>query len=100
MAFHAHPNPASNVLTIDLIQQIDLTQQKATDVSKSRTVSNAAYDIRLYDGMGNIVRRQQQVKSGKVQFDVSRLPEGTYYLHVYDGIRKEPHMHQIVVERK
>jgi hypothetical protein len=34
-----------------------------------------------------------------VQFNVSNLPVGIYYLHVYDGVNSKPEIHKIVVER-
>ena len=83
-----HPNPADDILTIDLTPQ-----------TLSGTTPNLTYDVRLYDASGNIVRRQQQVKAGEVKFNVFNLPEGTYYLHIYDGVNKTPQMHQIVVKR-
>jgi len=52
----------------------------------------------MYDGQGIMVR-QASAKDGTVQFNVSNLPPGTYYLHVYDGVSREPEVHQIVVER-
>ena len=57
-----------------------------------------AFDIRLYDAQGNILRRAQN-KGGSVQFNVANLPEGIYYLHIYDGIDDKPSIKQIVVER-
>jgi hypothetical protein len=55
------------------------------------------YDIRLYDGMGNLLRNSQ-TKGGTIQFNVSALPDGIYYLHIYDGVNVKPEMQQIVVE--
>ena len=55
------------------------------------------YDLRLYDGQGNLLR-QQKTKGSTVQFNVSALPNGIYYLHIYDGVSDTPEMRQIVVE--
>ena len=76
-----YPNPTSDILTME----IGVESTKAT------------YDIRLYDGQGNLLR-QQKTKGGTVQFNVSALPNGIYYLHVYDGVSDTPEMRQIVVE--
>ena len=84
----AYPNPASDILNVEI-----------GSAAKSNVQSTStAYDIRLYDGQGNIVRRVQN-KGGSVQFNVGNLPTGIYYLHIYDGINKNPEMQQIVVER-
>ena len=37
-------------------------------------------------------------KGGSVQFDVSHLHNGTYYLHVYDGVSDKPEIRQIIVK--
>ena len=53
--------------------------------------------VRLYDGQGNQLR-QQTAKGGTVQFNVSNLPYGIYYLHIYDGVNSKPEIQQIMVE--
>ena len=80
------PNPVSGILTVEIE---DLT---ATGRSSSIT------DIRLYDWQGNLQRRAT-TQDTAVQFNVSTLPVGIYYLHVYDGVSETPHVQQIVVER-
>ena len=96
----AYPNPASNTLNIEIDQaayaQAKSLEQTTTDAKQLK--QDPAFDIRLYDGQGNIVRRVQN-KGGNEQFNVSDLPTGIYYLHVYDGISEKPEMQQIVVER-
>jgi hypothetical protein len=89
----AYPNPATSVLNIE----IDLTLAKAPGQAKAASRQAPAYDIRLYDGQGNLLR-QQKTGSGTVQFNVSNLTNGIYYLHVYDGVSAKPDMQQIVVE--
>jgi hypothetical protein len=59
--------------------------------------ANLTYDVRLYDGQGNLLRNATN-KGGTVQFNVSALPDGIYYLHIYDGINSTPEMQQIVVQ--
>ena len=46
----------------------------------------------------NNLLRQQKTKGGTVEFNVSGLTDGVYYLHVYDGVSETPEMRQIVVE--
>jgi len=43
--------------------------------------------------------RNAKNKGGSVQFDISSLLDGIYYLHVYDEISGIPEMLQIMVER-
>ena len=96
----AYPNPASNTLNIEIDQeaytQAKSLEQTATDAKQLK--KEPAYDFRLYDKQGNIVLRAQN-KGGTVQFNVSNLPAGIYYLHVYDGISEKPEIQQIMVER-
>ena len=80
-----YPNPVGDVLYIEFDQP-----------SSSRTQIN--YDIRLYDGHGNMLR-QSFSKGGIVQFDVTTIPPGIYYLHIYDGVSEKPGIQQIMVER-
>ena len=81
----AYPNPVNDVLSIEL------------DSQSVSNVQNPTFDVRLYDGQGNIVR-QQSNKGGTVQFNVSSLPDGIYYLHIYDGVSSAPEIQQIVVQ--
>ena len=55
-------------------------------------------NIRLYDRQGNLLR-QQKTNGGTVQFNVSDLPYGVYYLHVYDGVNENPEMRLVIVEQ-
>ena len=82
------PNPVSDMLNIE-IDAIAATMVQGR---------NLVYDIRLYDDQGNLLR-QTTSKGGAVQFNVSGLPVGIYYLHIYDGVNNTPDMQQIVVER-
>jgi len=82
-----YPNPAEDVLYVEI---------ENTESERSQD-SSLIYDIRLYDGQGNLLR-QSSSKGGTVQFNLSDLPNGIYYLHTYDGVSKNPYMQQIVVE--
>ena len=87
--FKVYPNPTGDVLNVEM----------DTGVTQARSLNTGTtYDIRLYDGQGNLLR-QDFTKGGTIQFDVSVLPEGIYYLHVYDGVNPTPQMQQVVVER-
>jgi len=100
-----HPNPVSNVLTIDLTQvetpeaftSTPLSDRvRASTSASTRANTNEVFNIRLFNAQGMIVR-QQRTSAATIQFDVSNLPEGTYYLHIEHG--GEIEKHQIIVQR-
>jgi hypothetical protein len=88
----SYPNPTSDVINIDLLSQ---TNEEAT-FARARTIT--IYDIRLYNSHGNIVR-QTTTTGDNIQFNVSNLPAGIYYLHIYDGTNETPEIQQIVIDR-
>jgi len=88
----SYPNPVSDILYIDIEQYMI---ENANVVGRSQQTPN--YDIRLYDGQGNLLR-QTFAQDGSVQFNVSNLSNGVYYLHIYNGVRKTPEMQQIIVQ--
>jgi hypothetical protein len=90
-----YPNPASNILNIEIDAQVQ-SSAPATTAGK-QLKQEKSYDLRLYDGQGALLR-QQKAKGGTVQFNVANLPDGVYYLHIYDGSGNRPEMRQIVVE--
>jgi hypothetical protein len=97
--YSTYPNPASDVLNIEIDVQA-ATQARVRQINSSGSKplkTDPDYDIRLYDGQGNLLR-QQDTKGGTVQFDVTNLSNGIYYLHVYDGVNRKPEIRQIVVE--
>ena len=81
---NVYPNPVLDVLYIELDPP-------------SRSKTQITYDVRLLDVQGNLLR-QTFTKGGTVEFNVSTLPDGVYYLHIYDGVSEKPEMHQIMVE--
>jgi len=86
-----YPNPTSGLLNIEIdasAHTLDLQSKSITTVP--------AYDVRLYDGQGNL-QRQASTKGGNVQFDLSNLSNGIYYLLVQDG-ESIPATRQVVVE--
>lgn len=82
----AYPNPASDILNIDV-----------GSTSNAKT-QNLTYDIRLYNAMGSMMRQTGNRGSGTVQIDVSNLPNGTYLLHIYDGVSGTPEVQRIIVK--
>ena len=94
-----YPNPVSDILTIEIDEEA-FAQEKANQQSNANVVPvkiENTYDIRLYDGQGNLLR-QTSTKGSTVQFNVSALPNGVYYLHIYDGVNNTPEIQQIMVE--
>ncbi len=95
----AYPNPASNILNIEIDAQA-IAQAKALQPATTggkQFKINPTYDVRLYDNQGNLLRNAK-TKGGSVQFNVANLLNGIYYLHIYDGVSKKPQMRQIIVE--
>ena len=94
-----YPNPVSDILTIEIdaesFTQSGAFEQPLTDGKPFKT--DPVFDLRLYDGQGNLLRKAK-TKGGTVEFNVSNLPDGIYYLHVYDGVNSTPVMKQIMVE--
>ena len=82
-----YPNPVDDILYVEVGSNADPNARNAAP----------AYDIRLYDGRG-IQVLQKSANGGTIQLDVSRLPDGIYYLHIYDGVSSTPEMHQIIVK--
>ena len=83
-----YPNPVSDMLHIDV----------SPVVNANTRGTNLVFDIRLYNAMGSQLR-QAGISSGALtQIDVSNLPNGNYYLHIYDGVSSTPDIHQIIVK--
>ena len=83
----AWPTPTSDILYVEIDTDTDARAQSIT-----------AFDIRLYNEQGNLLRQTTTARDSKAEFNLSNLPNGTYYLHVYDGISKTPEKRQIIVE--
>lgn len=73
-AIKVYPNPATDVLTIEM--------------PNTNNATNA--DVRLYNAMGQIVVEQSATygTGATVQLDVAKLPQGVYYLSVNAGAYK------------
>ena len=86
-----YPNPTGGTLYIDI--DAAAAQDKLPPIVRN----NLAFDVRLYDGHGAMLRNAK-TNGGKIEFNVENLPNGTYYLHVYDGVSSKPEMQQIIVQ--
>jgi hypothetical protein len=59
--------------------------------------SSPVFDVRLYNNAGSIVR--QSTTQNNIQLNVSNLPGGFYYLHVYDGANNsKPAIKRILIK--
>jgi hypothetical protein len=76
----------SDILYIDL-EKFVRTQNKTAD----------SYDIRLYSSLGQL-SRQAKALGGTVEFNVSNLTAGIYFLHICAGSASKPETHKIIVK--
>ena len=90
-----YPNPANDVLSIEIDETLAAQMRSAQLGAQSAKVA-PTYNIRLYNIMGNLVRNVK-TKDAKVELDVSKLPNGFYFLHVYDGIIPTPEIHKVII---
>jgi hypothetical protein len=88
--FRVYPNPVSDIIHIEIDQDA---------ITRAQSLQSGAptFDIRLYDGYGNLLRQATNQGSSTVQINVSNLPNDIYYLHIYDGTNNVPEMRQIMV---
>ena len=89
----AYPNPASTLLTVEVLDDYD-----SLDLSSEASRSSAAlsFEIRLYDNKGYLVR-QINTKDRVTQINTSDLPNGNYFLHIYEDGNDKPDIHQIII---
>ena len=99
--FSYYLNPASDVLIVNINEEAVSSVQSlmsAGSIQSDRSVPDPTFDILLYDSRGNRVRRASS-KGGDTEFDVANLPEGIYFLHIFDGVNSTPDIRLIVIER-
>jgi len=100
------PNPVDDVLNIQIRTEIEYRRANplpqyledilANNASSNPPRTNLTYDVRLYDSNGNAVR-QSTTKSLNLQFNVSSLPNGVYFLSIEDGVSEKPSSQRVVV---
>ncbi|WP_298552068.1 M12 family metallo-peptidase [uncultured Parabacteroides sp.] len=88
----AYPNPASQTLYVDFSS---IGEQPAQAFS-STAVQQKHYDVRLFNLQGALVRTAQSAGE-RISLDVSGLPGGNYFLHIYDGKGEKPVVQQVIV---
>ena len=75
-SMNVYPNPVSNQLTIDLVSEYDLTN----------------VNVNIYDLTGKVLIQVQvdlAIGSNQIPMDVSRLPKGTFLVHINDGLNNQ-----------
>jgi hypothetical protein len=92
-----YPNPVSDILYVEINQEAIDWVKALEQTTDRKSLQDPTFDIRLYDHQGNMKRRASS-KGGIVEFNVSNLPIGVYYLHIYDGVSETPEIRQIIVE--
>ena len=98
-----YTTPARKISLIRELLNVEIDQAMIDKVKTLQQNSGKSFnadpvfDIRLYNGQ-NVLLRKQFSKGGTVQFNVSGLPDGIYYLHIYDGVGTKPEMASEVVK--
>jgi len=79
-----YPNPVSGILNIPINEAV------ASQITRT-------YTIRLYNERGKLLRKTTVKGKSTAQFNVADLPNGVYYLYIYDGIHTKPEIKNIMV---
>jgi hypothetical protein len=99
-SIHAAPNPVGSTLTVSI--EVDEAEyaywnQRKASVHSGRAVwSSPVFELRLFNSYGFMVRKITSEK-GIVSIDVSKLPNGFYFLHVYGDDSATPKVEKIIV---
>lgn len=93
--FLMSPNPASNVVRIyvpSILPPCDPpiiinSQAKPGTLPNNRKIT----EIRLYDQMGNIIKKSKINQLKDMNLDISNVKNGVYFVEILDGKYKEKH---------
>lgn len=92
-----YPNPVEQTLFIDINNQMkDIQSAEVNALSASSPSSESVYEIRLFNIQGTLVRSMKS-EEGQTTMDVSNLPNGNYFLHIYKDSGTTPETHKIVI---
>ncbi|WP_298553722.1 T9SS type A sorting domain-containing protein [uncultured Parabacteroides sp.] len=93
-AFSVYPNPADRTLFVDVAEpEKTISADEAVWAPKTASTS---YELRLFNFQGLLVRNLRMTDR-QVSIDVSGLPGGNYFLHIFrDGVA-EPEVHKVIV---
>lgn len=89
--YQVYPNPTADMLYVGV-----QTKDNQVIPFVATPIEEISYQIRLYNGQGTVVR-QSTTKGQQVEFNVSNLLNGFYYLHIYAGNDKKPEIHKVVI---
>ena len=90
--FTVYPNPVNDILYIDIDQQAIM----ANNQGRSSGGKMPVCEFHLYSVMGVPVIRTSS-SSNSVQLNVSNIPDGMYFLHLYDGFNHNPEIKTILI---
>jgi len=93
--YAAHPNPATDDLTIEQTSNDNSSFSAARSASAAATAGSTPFTVRLYDMYGTL-HMQQTASAATLQLPVATLPAGLYLLRIEaDGEVVESHQLQI-----
>lgn len=88
--YNIYPSPANNELTIEYTEQED-------EITEKLSITNINKDIKLFNGKGeSMLSSIMRDNESKLVLDTSKIPDGTYYLHIIEG--KETIKKQIIIK--
>lgn len=91
-SYIAYPNPANQSLYVDF-SSIGQGNTSALNITKEIK----SYDVRLFNLQG-VLKLTIRSTGERVSLDVSNLPNGNYFLHIYDKKEKDPVVQQIIIQ--
>lgn len=89
-----YPNPVDQTLYINIAEP-ESNALNAASVGQQQSVLGS-YELRLFNIQGMLVRCLR-VSDKQTSMDVSGLPDGNYFLHIYHDGLKDPEIHKIVI---
>lgn len=92
-SYQVYPSPASDVVIINF----DSKSSEEDSFTFAKTDQGKLYKVYLYSDKGNIVR-QTTSDGSQIQFTVSNLPNGMYYLHIDNGSGETPEIQKVIVK--
>lgn len=86
--FVYYPNPAGNELTVQYQQPTAQSKQSTLSAKSSivASVTKKDFNIKLLNSQGKVLRQAVNTTAdNSVLVDTHNIPNGTYYLHIFDG---------------
>ena len=92
--FLVYPNPVNDIINIEINKQ----DMEAKYLAAGKPFNNPKYEFRLFNASGTMTFNVATYGGNKAQLSVSNLPDGIYFLHIYDGIDTKPEVQQVVIK--